>query len=272
MNLLEAHDPLVHEEFLSDCLAEGFMGWSRMIIFYERFTKKKKEDGVEKKSDDLWIKTLEKVPLSNVIIFVGEPTWELGAWLTQEATPHHFPALTVQEMIQLTEKTLGVDYSLASRVVDKLGKKPHFVIQEMKKLKLSEQKWTADELRTILPDYREEPAFTLLNPLWEQNGTSVEQAWKRVMETADHELTMAMMTTIIRKVTIAAFFENTSHLPMTPSQRTTAKKLFTSRMSLKKLYDDIVQVDLWQKTGKSPEKTHAFLMALLTFCSWNSRS
>lgn len=92
------------------------------------------------------------------------------------------------------------------------------------------------------------------------------QIWKRLMETADHELTMAMMITMIRKVLVTAVFPNIGDIPVTPGQRKTGARLSRDKKSIKKLYDTIVAVDIAEKSGELPHKTNAFLMALLSFC------
>jgi hypothetical protein len=51
------------------------------------------------------------------------------------------------------------------------------------------------------------------------------QIWKRLMETADHELTMAMMITMIRKVLVTAVFPNIGDIPVTSGQRKTGERL-----------------------------------------------
>jgi hypothetical protein len=86
------------------------------------------------------------------------------------------------------------------------------------------------------------------------------------METADHELTMAMMITIIRKILISAHFNKINNLPITPNQKNTGKKLYSQKKALKKMYDDIVAVDIAEKSGELQNKDNAFLMALLNFC------
>lgn len=91
--------------------------------------------------------------------------------------------------------------------------------------------------------------------------------WRRLIETADHELTMAMMITMIRKILIATHFSRIQNLPISPGQRNTGKRLLPQKKSLKKLYDTIVEVDIAEKSGELPNKTNAFLMALLNFCS-----
>jgi hypothetical protein len=87
------------------------------------------------------------------------------------------------------------------------------------------------------------------------------------METADHELTMAMMITMIRKTLIAAVYPDIGDIPITSGQRNTGKRLSGQRKSIKKLYDTIVAVDIAEKSGELPHKTNAFLMALLSFCT-----
>lgn len=86
------------------------------------------------------------------------------------------------------------------------------------------------------------------------------------MEKTDHELTMAMMITMMRKILIAAHFNRINNLPISPGQRSTGKRLLPNKKALKKLYDDIVAVDIAEKSGELPHKTNAFLMALLSFC------
>lgn len=86
------------------------------------------------------------------------------------------------------------------------------------------------------------------------------------METADHELTMAMMITMIRKILVAAVFPDIGDVPITPGQRKTGQRLSREKKWVKKLYDSIVAVDIAEKSGELPHKTNAFLMAILSFC------
>jgi len=86
------------------------------------------------------------------------------------------------------------------------------------------------------------------------------------METADHELTMAMMITMIRKILIVTHFSKIQNLPITPGQRNTGKRLLPHKKALKKLYDSIIEVDIAEKSGELPNKTNAFFMTLLNFC------
>ena len=60
------------------------------------------------------------------------------------------------------------------------------------------------------------------------------------METADHELTMAMMITMIRKTLIAAVYPDIGDVAITNGQRNTARKLSGQKHRVKKLYDEIV--------------------------------
>lgn len=269
------------------------MGGTRMIIFYEKLIKTSKEqekieeqnkaeetinleelleNGMKKKTiddDTLWISTLEKIPETNFILFVGnkKPVTELEKWIERNATIHDFPALSVNEIIAYIESTLRLPPDQAMNMSDRLGNNYDFVVQEVKKLSLAYQpRWSNEELKSILPDYRDENAFNILDPLWSRDPVYLIKIWRRLMETADHELTMAMMITIIRKIVIASHFQHTNNLPITPGQRNTAKRLLSHKKSLKKLYDDIVAVDIAEKSGELPHKTNAFLMALLSFC------
>ncbi len=62
--------------------------------------------------------------------------------------------------------------------------------------------------------------FSLLSPLWEKDARKTLLLWKKIMSTADHELTMAALITIMRKVLISQIFpEYASSLPITPKQR-----------------------------------------------------
>lgn len=88
------------------------------------------------------------------------------------------------------------------------------------------------------------------------------------METADHELSMASIITMIRKTLIASVFtENVGRLTtISENQKRTGRKLVSIKYEVKKLYDDIVAVDIAEKSGELPGKKEAFLMALLNFC------
>lgn len=293
MNLLEIRNDNIFEWILWDCLAPGFMGSTRMVIFYEKLIKTEKEmekiaekkwaetvdmtDILENKmtpknqpeDDNFWIESLCKIPDTNFILFMGnkKPVTDLEKWLEINATIHDFPGLSVQDMISYIEKELRLPYEQAEKMSDRLNNKTDFIVQEVKKLSLAFQpKWSDQELKNILPDYRDENAFNMLNPLWNRDYNSMITIWRRLMETADHELTMAMMITMIRKILIAASFNQISSLPITPGQKSTGKKLLPYKKSLKKLYDDIVAVDIAEKSWELPHKTNAFLMALLNFC------
>lgn len=107
----------------------------------------------------------------------------------------------------------------------------------------------------------------MLDPLWDKQAKTIVEIWKRLMETADHELTMAMMITMIRKVLIASAFPSIGNVAITPGQKKTGQRLAHEKKSIKKLYDRIVAVDIAEKSGELPDKTNAFLMALLSFCA-----
>lgn len=292
MNLLELRNDNYFNEVLGDCLAPGFMGSTRMIILYEKLLKTEKEqEKIEEQKaaetinleevlndvgakniriddDTAWIQTLEKIPETNFILFVGnkKPVTELEKWLEKNASLHRFEALSVREIISYIETNLRLPYEQAEKMSDRLGNNYDFVVQEVKKLSLAYQpRWSDEELKGILPDYRDENAFNMLDPLWSRDSRVMIKIWSRLMETADHELTMAMMITMIRKILISAIFPNTWGLPITPGQRNTGKRLLPHKKALKKLYDDIVAVDIAEKRGELPHKSNAFLMALLGF-------
>lgn len=301
MNLLEIRDDTIFEGILGDCLTPGFMGSTRMVIFHEKLKKTEKEQekidlayrqaGEQKKMaetidmEDLlngtdtkktpvddeaaWVQTLEQIPETNFIIFVGnkKPVTDLEKWLEKNATIHDFPNLSVRDMIAYIETNLRIPYEQAEKMVDRLGNNYDFVVQETKKLSLAYQpKWSDEELKSILPDYRDENAFNMLDPLWNRDPKTMVRIWTRLMETADHELTMAMMITMIRKILISTIFPRITNLPITPGQRNTGKRLLPHKQALRKLYDTIVAVDIAEKRGELPHKSNAFLMALLSFC------
>lgn len=162
--------------------------------------------------DSFWIQTLEKIPETNFIIFIGnkKPLTDLEKWLEKNATIHEFPGLSVRDMIAMIESQLRIPHEQAEKMSDRLNNNPEFIEQEVKKLSLAFQpKWTDQELKDILPDYRDENAFNMLNPLWNREPRSLISIWQRLMETADHELTVAMMITMIRKILISASFNQT---------------------------------------------------------------
>jgi len=129
-------------------------------------------------------------------------------------------------MIEYIEKNLRLPREQAVKMSDKLNNNPDFIVQEVKKLSLAYQpKWADQELRDILPDYRDENAFNMLSPLWDRNPEMMIVIWRRLMETADHELTMAMMITMLRKILISASFHQINNLPITPGQKSTGKRL-----------------------------------------------
>lgn len=101
-----------------------------------------------------------------------------------------------------------------------------------------------------MPNYFEENNFAILNPLWEKNTHHLFTTFQDTLRTADRELTMAMITTMIRKILIAASLPHDSieNLPMIkPTQVSTAKKIMKDQESLRKLYDAIVRVDTDEK-------------------------
>lgn len=249
MNLLEVREDTIFEGILGDCLTPGFMGSTRMVIFHEKLKKTEKEqEKIEEQKktaeiidmedilsststkktpiddDTVWIQTLAQIPETNFIIFVGnkKPVTELEKWLEKNATIHEFPNLSVREIIAYIETHLRIPYEQAEKMADRLGNNYDFVVQETKKLSLAYQpKWSDEELKSILPDYRDENAFNMLDPLWSRDPKTMVKIWTRLMETADHELTMAMMITMIRKILISTIFPRITNLPITPGQRNT---------------------------------------------------
>ncbi len=293
LNLMDIRNDNIFDGILGDCMAEGFMGSPRMIIFYEKLIKSERElkkiEGEKKEniidladvirtnkplkndgdSDTFWMQSLAKIPESNFVLFIGnkKPVTDLEKWLEKNATIHDFPGQSIQQIITYIESELRLPYEQAQKMSDRLNNNPDFVQQEVKKLSLAFQpKWTDQELKDILPDYRDENAFNMLAPLWNRDQKSMIIIWKKLMETADHELTVAMMITMIRKILIAASFNQINHLPISPTQRSTWKRLMWSKKWLKKLYDEIVAIDIAEKSWELPGKTNAFLMALLNFC------
>lgn len=249
MNLLEVREDTIFEGILGDCLTPGFMGSTRMVIFHEKLKKTEKEqEKIEEQKktaeiidmedilsststkktpiddDTVWIQTLAQIPETNFIIFVGnkKPVTELEKWLEKNATIHEFPNLSVREIIAYIETHLRIPYEQAEKMANRLGNNYDFVVQETKKLSLAYQpKWSDEELKSILPDYRDENAFNMLDPLWSRDPKTMVKIWTRLMETADHELTMAMMITMIRKILISTIFPRITNLPITPGQRNT---------------------------------------------------
>lgn len=298
MNLTNIRNDNIPEGILGDLMALGFMWTTRMFIFHEKLAKTEREmkkikeaqeekareiinmeellndskkslDNSSRDEDNLWIETLEKIPESNFVLFVGnkKPVTELEKWLEKNASIHEFAALSFYEIIGRIESELRIPREQAEKMSDRLNNNPELIEQEIKKLSLAFQpKWTDQELKDILPDYRDENAFNMLNPLWNREPRSLISIWKRLMETADHELTVAMMITMIRKILIAASFQHTDKLPITPTQKSTGKRLMGNKKWLKKLYDEIVAIDIAEKSWELPQKTNAFLMALLNFC------
>ena len=234
-------------------------------------------------NDTLWIETLQKMPETNFILFIWnkKPVTELEKWLDENATQHEFTGVTPREMQKFVVQALGITPGQAEAFCAKLGfyeenkwgkniiiGKPDFIYQEVEKLKLAgKTSWTNGELDAALPDYRDENAFNMLDPLWDKQALTMIEIWRRLVETADHELTMAMMITMIRKTLIASFYPNIGDVPITPGQKKTGQRLSGQKKSIKKLYDRIVAVDIAEKSGELPHKTNAFLMALLSFCA-----
>ena len=299
INLQEMYRENMNTSVLSDCCTLGFMGASRMIIFHDILRKTDreilKESELEYTSwedeprstsgaidDAVWIHTLEGIPETNFILFIGnkKPVGDLEKWIEDTGTVHEFWAPSIPEMIDyiMTKIRVTRDQSLA--ICGKLGYyeeykwwklytvgKPDFIYLEIDKLSLIKaEKWSNEELDRILPDYRDENVFNMMTPLWERDALGMTRVWERLMQTTNHEMTIATMITMIRKVLIAAFFEKSNISSIKPTQRETGKKLSNQKKSLKKLYDEIIAVDIGEKSWELPEKKNAFFMALLNFC------
>jgi len=218
------------------------MGMTRMIIFRDLIIKTEKEkdkieerkliiqeqtqdesdesDGILTKlnfpnifEDTLWIQTLTNAPETNFFLFVGNksPVTDLEKWLEKNATIHEFPIPSSSEMESYISSILKVSPWQASRIRERLNNDHDFIHQEVEKLKLAEKtSWTDEELKDVLPNYFEENNFAILNPLWKKDAKELLYVFRDTLRTADRELTMAMLTTMIRKVLIACFVSSSS--------------------------------------------------------------
>lgn len=116
-----------------------------MVIFYEHLLKTKKEqDKIEEQkaqeiinleealeddsnnaleSDQNWIQTLEKIPETNFILFVGnkKPVTELEKWLDIHATVREFASVTPRDMAQYVMQNLSISENQARALCEKLG-------------------------------------------------------------------------------------------------------------------------------------------------------
>jgi len=295
MNLAEIRKQDLYDSILSDCISPGFMGMTRMIVFRDLIIKtdreisdlQEKEDQIvdensEEKSqnkqksfdDQLWIETLKIAPETNFFLFVGNktPVTDLEKWIAENATIHDFSLPNPDEISTLIVQSLWVSNWQASRIQERLNHNYYFIYQEIQKLKLAEKtSWTDEELKEVLPNYFEESNFNILNPLWKKNVSDLLYTFRDTLRTADRELTMAMLTTMLRKVLIASFLPSESSLRALPaiksSQINTAQRIGRDREILKKLYDAIVTIDTDEKQWESTGKLDAFLMALLSYCA-----
>lgn len=294
MNLAEIRKQDIYEAVLSDCIAPGFMGMTRMIILRDLLIKTEKEiaDIQEKElqaldedmgeitekpksfDDALWVKTLQSAPETNFFLFVWNkaPVTDLEKWLVENATIHEYKLPSQTEIQSLIVQTLWVSSWQASRIQERLNNNYYFIYQELQKLKLAEKNsWSDEELKSVLPNYFEETNFNILNPLWKKDASELLYVFRDTLRTADRELTMAMLTTMLRKVLIASFLPSQSSIDsvpaIKPSQATTAKKIGNDRERLQKLYEALVTIDTDEKQGESTGKLDAFLMALLSYCA-----
>lgn len=285
MNLLDIKKQDIYESFLSDCLAPWFMGMTRMIVLsdvllktekelleWERVTEEKPKEVSGLFDDANWIQMLESAPETNFFLFVWNKNSasDLEKWLLKNATIHEFSLPSESEICTMLIQELWVSKWQAERIQQRLNYNYYFITQEIKKLKWAEKKtWTDEELKDVLPNYFEENNFAILNPLWDKNTYHLFTTFQDTLRTADRELTMAMTTTMIRKILIATSlpYDSIENLPMIkPSQINTAKKITKDKERIQKLYDAIVRVDTDEKQWESINKLDAFLMALLTYC------
>ncbi len=296
MNLAEVRKQDMYDSILSDCISPGFMGMTRMIVFRDLILKTERElNDIQEREilqansewddtlapekwkifdDTLWIETLKKAPETNFFLFVGNknPATDLEKWLVEHATLHDFTLPASEDIHRSIVDAIWVTDWQATRIQQRLNNNYYFIFQEMQKLKLAEKtSWTDEELKNVLPNYFEENNFSILNPLWKKNASELLYTFRDTLRTADKELTMAMLTTMIRKVLIASYLPSASSLNTLPSikptQIATAKKIWNDREMLKKLYDAIVLLDTEEKQGESTGKLDAFLMALLSYCA-----
>ncbi len=296
MNLAEVRKQDMYDSILSDCISLGFMGMTRMIVFRDLILKTERElNDIQEREilqansewddalapekwkifdDTLWVETLKKAPETNFFLFVGNknPATDLEKWLVEHATLHDFALPTSGDIHRSIVDTIWVTDWQATRIQQRLNNNYYFIFQEMQKLKLAEKtSWTDEELKNVLPNYFEENNFNILNPLWKKNTSELLYTFRDTLRTADKELTMAMLTTMIRKVLIASYLPSESSLNSLPSIKPTqiaiAKKIWNDRETLKKLYDAIVLLDTEEKQGESTGKLDAFLMALLSYCA-----
>lgn len=158
------------EGIIADCMAEGFMGTPRMIIFRDMLLKTDKQikkiqeeareqeeksinaDEIinldelfqgnkgqkESNSDTQWIHMLEKIPEKNFVLFIGntKPVTDLEKWLTENATIHDFAYPNQQDIQSYIQKNLPVTARQALGIADRLNYNYDLIIQEVKKLAL----------------------------------------------------------------------------------------------------------------------------------------
>lgn len=296
MNLADIGKQDLYDSILSDCISPGFMGMTRMIVFRDLILKTDKEianiqeeeaalkldenqaEALEKRpktfDDALWIDTLQNAPETNFFVFIGNktPITELEKWIATNGTVHDFAVPSSDEIQASIVSSLWVSNWQASRIQERLNHNYYFIYQEMQKLKLAEKtSWTDEELKNVLPNYFEENNFNILNPLWKKDAAELLYTFRDTLRTADRELTMAMLTTMLRKVLIASFLPSEASVKalsaIKPSQANTAQRIGRDREILKKLYDAIVTIDTDEKQWESTGKLDAFLMALLSYCA-----
>jgi DNA polymerase III delta subunit len=136
---------------------------------------------------------------------------DLEKWLEKNATLHEFPIPSSAQMESYIISILKVSPRQASRIRERLNNDYHYIHQEVEKLRLAEKtSWTDEELKEVLPNYFEENNFSILNPLWKKDAKELLYVFRDTLRTSDRELTMATLTTMIRKVLIACFIPSIS--------------------------------------------------------------
>lgn len=168
----------------------------------------------------------------------------LEKWLEKNATLHEFLELTESGVTDYVKNTLRIPGNQAQRIALRMNYRHDLATQEVKKLLLAHQPtWSDNELDSIIPDYREENIFNILDLLWQRNPEEIQTAWKKIAERSDYERHVATMITIIRKILIAIYFPEATSLPITPFQRNTARRLVANKKNLVKLYGDLIETD-----------------------------
>lgn len=268
-NIADYRNQEANDSLLTDLQTPWFMGASRLIILHDILWNLDGDNALWDSSHTSWINALSQMPVTNFCIFIGnpKPISPLEKWLADHATVHQFDELWPADLVSLVAQKLHISSPQARFVCERLNYQQPLITMEIEKLLISWQtSWTQQELVDILPNYSLENNFELLNPLWWRQGKLLNHTWKKIMRTSDRELTMATLTTIVGKTLFASLLPGIHGLPLTPNQIATGQRQIPYRIQLKKLYDALVSADTAEKSGDSPEKLDAFLIALLTYC------